>query len=397
VNVDGLRVSVVGGAIGGASTALLLGAAGAKVTLLERIGEPKEVGAGIALAPNGLAVLYALGLQDALLQYGTRLSDARIEDGSLKPLIQSTFPDFGEGLDHALIIHRADLYRVLLDAVEAHPQIDARYGATVVSATADGAVTVEQNGQPETLQADLVIGADGIHSVVRAHGEFGARVQRTGTSYVRGVSPASIDARGTAETWSSIGLFGRAPVPSGTYFFSSTRAPVLAQAIARRDLDAYRAAWAKALPFTRPILAPLQQFDELLINEVEEVHCERFYDGKLVLVGDAAHAMAPNLGQGANSALVDAAALGSALARAVDLPTALQAYDQRRRLRVEKVQSTAHQMSTAADLQNAMQRVLRDAAVRAIGSAPGGTDRALRDAMQEDPAELFRAVRNLVA
>jgi 2-polyprenyl-6-methoxyphenol hydroxylase-like FAD-dependent oxidoreductase len=236
-----------------------------------------------------------------------------------------------------------------------------------------------------------------VHSVVRDHGSFGARVQSLGTSYVRGVSPARINANSTAETWTALGLFGRAPMSEGTYFFSSTRAPVLAQAIARHDLDAYRAAWAKTLPLTQPILAPLQRFEELLINDVEEVHCDRFSDGHLVLVGDAAHAMAPNLGQGANSALVDVATLGSTLARSADLASALAAYDQRRRPRVQQVQGTARQMSTAADLQNSLQRTLRDATVRALANAPGGTERTMRLAMQEDPAELYRAVRGLVA
>jgi 2-polyprenyl-6-methoxyphenol hydroxylase-like FAD-dependent oxidoreductase len=267
----------------------------------------------------------------------------------------------------------------------------------VTSATRDGTVVYEQDGSQETLQGDLVIGADGAHSIVRSNGDFGARLQRTGTSYVRGVSSARIDATASAETWTALGLFGRAPLPQGTYFFSSARASVLAQAIAHRDLDAYRAAWVRTLPLTRDLLAPLQRFDELLINEVEEVHCDRFYDGRLALVGDAAHAMAPNLGQGANSALVDVAALASALARASDLPTAMQAYDQRRRPRVEKVQGTARQMSTAADLQNALQRTVRDTAVRALASAPGSTERTLREALQEDPAELYRAVRALVS
>jgi 2-polyprenyl-6-methoxyphenol hydroxylase-like FAD-dependent oxidoreductase len=396
VTIADYQVIVVGGAIGGASTALLLAQAGARVTLLERTAEPKAVGAGIALAPNGLAVLYALGLKEELQVHGTRLTEGRVEDASTKPLVHSPVPNYGEGLDHVLIIHRADLYRVLLDAVESHASIDARYGAAVTAATRDGSVTVEKDGQRETLQADLVVGADGVHSVVRSGGNFGARVQGLGTSYVRGLSSARINASSTAETWTALGLFGRAPLAEGTYFFSSTRAPVLAQAIARHDLEAYRAAWAKSLPLTRAILAPLQRFDELLINEVEEVHCDRFFDGRLVLVGDAAHAMAPNLGQGANSALVDAAALASSLARSADLPSALAAYDQRRRPRVQQVQGTARQMSSAADLQNALQRTVRDTAVRALANAPGGTERTMRLAMQEDPAELYRAVRGLV-
>jgi hypothetical protein len=106
----------------------------------------------------------------------------------------------------------------------------------------------------------------------------------------------------------------------------------------RRDLSAFRALWTRVLPPAGPALDRVACWEELLVIEVSRVDCERWVDGRLVLVGDAAHAMAPNLGQGANSALVDAAVLAVELAADQPVDQALSRYAQRRRQPVRRVQ-----------------------------------------------------------
>jgi 2-polyprenyl-6-methoxyphenol hydroxylase-like FAD-dependent oxidoreductase len=103
----------------------------------------------------------------------------------------------------------------------------------------------------------------------------------------------------------------------------------------------FTAAWLKALPLAQPVLEHMRTWDAVLINEVVEVHCTRFSAGRMAVLGDAAHGMAPNLGQGANSALVDAAVLVSELSGAGPLSAALQRYDRRRRPSVTRVQRQA--------------------------------------------------------
>jgi 2-polyprenyl-6-methoxyphenol hydroxylase-like FAD-dependent oxidoreductase len=183
---------------------------------------------------------------------------------------------------------------------------------------------------------------------------------------------------------------------TSTYFFASANAPAVVEAVAGRDLSAFRALWSRALPLSSPALDRVASWDELLVIEVRRVDCERWVDGRLVLVGDAAHAMAPNLGQGANSALVDAAVLSVELAGAQPAEQALARYAQRRRPAVRRVQDTADRLARASRLRNPPLRRLRDAGLRGAGRAQGLMERQARSVQQEDPAWLHSAVRTLV-
>ncbi|MCW5890583.1 MAG: FAD-dependent monooxygenase [bacterium] len=380
------RVLVAGAGIGGAACALLLARDGAEVTLLERVAEPRAVGAGILLQPNGLAVLYGLGLEASLRNVGTVLRAGAVMDAAGRPILHTTVPDFGEGLDHLLAIRRSHLQTALLDAVAAAPGITSRFGADVREASADGRVVWEEGGATRTETYDLVVGADGVHSRVRAGGRFDART-RDGLTYVRAlVAPGVLD--GVGEWWTPLGIFGGAPLDGATYVFASTRAPALRDALAARDVAALASHWRGVCEPAGRAFASLGDADALLVNTVRRVDCARWSDGRLVLVGDAAHAMAPNLGQGANSALVDVALLAGELRRGGD---ALARWEQRRRRPVRRVQDTSQRMGQLSHLRNPLARWARDNLLRVVVEL-AGSESAVHAAMQEDPAWLRRVV-----
>lgn len=378
MNVQGLKVAVVGGAASGASVALLLARAGAEVTLFERVPTFRAVGAGIGLQPNGLAVLRGLGLEEALNAQGCVLDAPRIADANGRTLLQPKLPNGG----HVLMLRRSELQETLRVALERQPGIAIRMGVEVDGARPDGSILLGGRWYP----FDLVIGADGVHSRIRDGADFGAKVTRTGISYLRGLAHRELAAN--EEVWTRSGIFGSFPVRGGTYWFCSMGTPELRAAVEARDAEALRRIWTETLPRVGPLLEEVDSFDRVLVNEVIRVDCERFASGRIVLLGDAAHAMAPNLGQGANSALVDAAVLLEELLGAGRIEEALARYDARRRPAVRWVQDAAEGAGKLSERTGATFRFLRDHLLMPLAAlaAPSRVARTF----QEAPAELER-------
>ena len=380
MRISDLHVLVVGAATGGSAAALLLARAGARVTLLERVERPRAVGAGIALAANGLAVLESLGL-GAALAVARPVVGARITDAAGRTLLAVPEP-----APRVVMLRRSTLQALLLDAVAAEPRIEAHFGAEVTAVRPHGRVTVRAGGEERTIDADLVVGADGVHSRVRDGGRFGVRVRRTGIRYVRALVES--DAALGVEAWTPAGVFGSFAADAGTYLFASCGTPPLRAAVEAHDLAAIRAEWARAYPAATPLLEAIPSWDALLVNEVIRVDCDRFHFDRLALVGDAAHAMAPNLGQGANSALVDAAVLLDSLRAGADLPGALAAYDARRRPAVRAVADASGRLGRLAELTHPGARLLRDRVLAPVISRLSSA-RAMSAILQEQPEDLL--------
>jgi salicylate hydroxylase len=165
---------VVGAGIGGLTASLVLSRVAARVTLVERAERPSEVGAALALQPNGMAVLDRLGLLPAVEAVGARIDRMDIRSVTGRRLLTAAMPDLGAGLDHAIAVRRTDLHRLLLEAVAGVTSVETRFGWVAVSADPSGAVRIAsaaENGPDfgvDELLADVVVGADGVNSAYAA-------------------------------------------------------------------------------------------------------------------------------------------------------------------------------------------------------------------------------------
>jgi 2-polyprenyl-6-methoxyphenol hydroxylase-like FAD-dependent oxidoreductase len=310
------------------------------------------------------------------------MTTATVRGADGAAVLELAVPDFGAGLGHVLAVRCELVHAILLEAAGDDPAIDCRLGATVKNATATGTVDLDWRGRVSSIEADLVVGADGLRSTVRHAGSFGARVREGRHRYARGlVTRHRDDVDG--EEWTALGPFGCAAVDERTCCFYAS-APIATA----RELPAFQDAWTRVSPAAGRIVGRLSCREDLLVTTTGRVDCDRWHDGRLVLLGDAAHAMAPALGHGADSALVDAIALTAALAATTSVPDALEHYTRRRRLAVARVQNRADRIARLSALTSPGARRLRDLALRALSRVPAATRRLMGSARQEEPAGL---------
>lgn len=386
--IDNRDVAVVGGGIGGLTAALCLAKTGANVTVFEQTAQPREVGAGILLMNNGLAVLAGLGLDSELRAAGHPLHAATLHGANGRVLATIPVKDSGPGLDYALMLKRSSLHQALLNAVRAQPRVDLRLGAKVRAATPNGRISVHEPSGGGEFDADLVLAADGVHSAMRGHGAFGARVRDMHALSIRGMVPTETSAlAGLQEYWSPAGVFGGAPMGDGTtYFFTSATRPPLPYLVALGDLDRFREVWRKALPTVMPVLDQVGAFADLYLTNIVRVDCREWIDNRLVLLGDAAHAMPPNLGQGGSSAILDAAVLSAELAANPKQDVALRNYVSRRRPAVHAAQAKACRLFNMTESPKPGLSALRDFGVKVAGTLAGKASGGL---LQEEPWLLY--------
>ncbi|MEV0468024.1 FAD-dependent monooxygenase [Nocardia tengchongensis] len=328
------RAGVVGGGIGGLAAAIALRAAGWEVTVYERAPQFTEVGAGITLAANALNALDLLGVGAAVRAGAVedRRAFARNQRGRV--LVDARISDFTGGL---VAVHRADLIAVLAAAV---PADCVRTGTRVVGVHADGRIDTDT----DTDRYDLIVGADGVNSVVRNELWPAAPVHRTGITAWRWV----LDTPAPDPVGVIMGRHGEAGVVpitgDRTYVFTAGLPGI-------SDLD-YFTDWPDPLP---KLIAATDR-STVVVDELLEIDVPRqLWTGRAVLVGDAAHAMRPTLGQGAGMALEDAVTLAAC---APDLSR----YSSARRQRVARMSFLSKHGTRMTSPGSATLAALRDAA-----------------------------------
>ncbi|RZQ62289.1 FAD-dependent monooxygenase [Amycolatopsis suaedae] len=343
-----MKVIIVGGGIGGLTAAVAFHQRGWAVEVLERAPEFTEIGAGLSIQPNGLRALDMLGLGDALRSGGLAdpLAGVRRVNGSW--LIRNDVDDLKRRFGQWVTVHRAALVDLLRAALPAHA---LRPGTDVHDVRPDG--TVRHSGG--TATADLVVGADGVHSVTRRSVWPGIPAPRyVGYTTWRLIAPPHpVD--GSVETWGSGERFGYLPMPDGrVYCYLMANAP----AGSHIGLDRLRERFAR---WHDPVPALLDSAESALQHDTYELPNLRTYvSGRVALLGDAAHAMTPNLGQGACQALEDAVTLATTV-DTLGVPAGLAEYDHARRPRTQLIARRSRQAGAAAHWSSPRLTALRDA------------------------------------
>lgn len=362
---------VIGGGIGGLAAAAGLSRNGWQVTLFEQAPRFSPVGAGISLAPNAVRALDWLGAGDALRERGAAAGAAGIRAANGRWLLRTTLDQLTARFGvPAYTLHRADLHGLLTNAAR---DVELRTGHRVTAVTnrPDGAeLSYDAHGGSATIRAQLVVGADGVHSLTRED----LFPDHPGPEYAgyltwRGVVPADAAPPalpGLTETWGRGQRFGIAPLDDGrVYWFATTVAREGAHAHDDLgDLTDRFAHWHD--PILRLLATTPPQ--ALLRHDIYNLAAPlpSYTAGRVVLLGDAAHALTPDLGQGAGQALEDAVTLAALAAGDTDLDRALAAYDRARRPRTQALVLASARVARIANARHRPTAWLRDTAARLL-------------------------------
>ncbi len=342
MKLAGLEVLVIGGGVSGLAVAAALKQHGASVLVLEQAAGFLEVGAGLQISPNGARVIQALGQGAALATQASR-SDSVVlraaRDG--RQVLRLDLPKTGPGFH---LIHRADLVSVLQGACDG---IETRFVAHTTSVETQGTRPNVTLSTGEVISADLIIGADGLHSVMRPVLQDGDAKQPYFTGQVawRALVPCSEADPAQAQVF----------MGPGRHLVSyPLRGGRLRNIVAVEE----RKAWAQEgwnhpddpqhlkhafSGFGGPVPAWLEQVEKLWLWGLFRHDVAAYWHrGHCAILGDAAHPTLPFMAQGANMALEDAFVLAREVARARSISEGLAAYQAARRDRVVRVVEAAN-------------------------------------------------------
>ncbi|MGW5847488.1 FAD-dependent monooxygenase [Streptomyces sp. NPDC055254] len=364
---------VVGAGIGGLTAAVALHRGGWRVTVCERAAGPAAVGAGIVLAPNALRAFDAIGF-DAARAAGRTVPAAmglRRPDGRWLSRADTAALTARYGRP-PLAVHRSALTGALAAEL---PDGTVRHATAVTSVhDPDGSGPVVRTSAGE-LTADVVIAADGIHSPLRRRyfpdhpglRHSGETAWRTVLPAPHGAGTGSTEATATAETWGRGERFGVVPLADGRlYVYATAVAPEGHRpADVRAELLRRFGHWHDPIPEIIARIDPAAVLQHDLYDLA--VALPRYHRGRLAWIGDAAHAMTPNLGQGGCQAVEDAVVLAHLLEPAApdDVPAALAAYSRARLARTDAIRVRARRAGRFAAVTHPLAAAARDLAVRA--------------------------------
>ena len=371
-------VLVAGGGIGGLASALGLARQGFEVTVLERATVLREIGAGIQLGPNAFHAFDWLGVGDAARAMAIYVDRLRLMDAMTAEDICGI--DLGENFRRRFgnpyaVVHRGDLHGVFLRACEAHPAITLRTGCSFEDYRQDGAGVTAILASGETVDGALLIGADGLWSNVRQKvvGDGPPRV--TGHTTYRSVIPTEQmpeDLRWNAATlWAGpkchivhYPLSGWKSFNLVVTFHNDAPEPVAGQSVTEAEV---MEGFAHVHPRAKAIIERGTDWKKWVLCDRDPV--ERWVDGRVALLGDAAHPTLQYMAQGACMAMEDAVCLSHELGEGGDVEAALERYRLQRVLRTARVvlQSRAigdhvyHPVGAHAGLRNAIMSAKTDA------------------------------------
>jgi 2-polyprenyl-6-methoxyphenol hydroxylase-like FAD-dependent oxidoreductase len=360
--------TIIGGGIAGLTTAIALNRIGLEVTVFEAASSLRPLGAGLALAANAMQAFDRLGMVEAVVRKGRLLDAFSIldETGRLVSHTDSRAVSERYGIDN-FAIHRAELHQVLLDQLtKARVPIQVGKKATHTEQRENEVEVYFEDGTGHLT--DYLLVADGIHSPLRRELLPESAPRYAGYTCWRGVvHRPDLRLSEASETWGRRGRVGIVPLTDDrVYWFACINASPqnqkMAQLTSRNLADHFRHYHAPI-----PDLLAETPNENLIWNDIIDLKpLKRFAFDRTLLLGDAAHATTPNMGQGACQAIEDAVVLADALARNDSVAAAFQNFERRRLLRTRTITNNSWRIGQVAQWSSPFLTILRNGLFRSL-------------------------------
>jgi 2-polyprenyl-6-methoxyphenol hydroxylase-like FAD-dependent oxidoreductase len=377
-----VKALVVGAGIGGLAAGVALRRAGCDIRIVERASSPRELGFALNLAPNATAALRELGVADEVVRESAtpRRFEIRRPDGRTLRRIARRARDTSRPDPHIVTL-RTTLHGALLSRVEDALLLDSR----AVGFEHDGPGVSLRLADGRTVSGDVLIGADGVGSVVRGQLHPDDSLRSSPYIALRGVAFGALEALGDLDAVAYLGAGVEAAMARASaqaiYWYVS----LLSRDVDPRDREPLAVLARHTARFDPRFLAIVRattpedvRFDAL----VDRAPIEAWGRGRVTLLGDAAHPMLPHAGQGAAQALEDAVALGRVLARPGDVEAALRRYERVRAARTRRMVRTSRRIARTTTTRNPLVLAVRSVLIQML--IPGAVD-ALARLARRDP------------
>jgi 2-polyprenyl-6-methoxyphenol hydroxylase-like FAD-dependent oxidoreductase len=349
-------ILVVGGGVAGLTAAAALHRHGFTTELVERQQSWQALGAGFLVQANGMRMLLSLGLAAGVQNAGAVVRRWQFHDEQGEVLSETDLEALWGDAGPCVGIERSKLQRALLPGVD---NLRCRLGTSVISVVQDGRRVSVGFSDGSTEDYDLVVGADGIRSTVRALTLTAAAPNDLGAMNWRSIAP--IRPAGLTGLQMHMGdgcVFGLVPMGAGrTYGFAYVIQPRFHDPLEGR-LGRLRKRFATFGGRVQEYIASLERDDQVICSVMEWMEFEKLYTGRVVLVGDAAHASSPMMGQGGCMAMEDACVLAEELRAAATVESALASYANRRKARVEWVQRQSMAVGESLTMPSAVRNAM---------------------------------------
>jgi len=379
------QFTILGGGIAGLTAAIALKQKGIRATVLEAAPHIQPLGAGLLLAANAVKGYERLGIVEKIVAQGRALPTFTIFDQQGRVITSADAAKIGRqyGL-HNFAIHRADLHEALLAELEP-AQVQMGKRATHFEKLDDGSIKVHF-ADGSVHRTNFLIVAEGIHSAVRRQLLPDSEPRYAGYTCWRAVieTPESLKNLSVAsETWGAEGRFGIVPLAGDKiYWFACVNAPQNDPAMRDAQVADLQRVFQKFHPTVQAILENTRDADLLWNDIIDLKPIEKFAFGNIVLIGDAAHATTPNMGQGACQAIEDAVILADELGKNAAPAAAFVAFEKRRLERVHFIVNNSWRLGKIAQLSHPWLTAIRNFLFRLV---PGSVnERQLRALLAVD-------------